>query len=340
MRNLSAVLIGRVRRLLVCAAAVTAAILLYASAGAATAPAATVTITQGPPYWTAATDASFRFSTMDPLECRLDAHRDTLAGWAPCADPYTVTGPLADGRHVLEVRPTGDPAAADSWVWRVDVAPPTIPAVLEPETFWQRDRNTTVSWSATDDYSGVGDYTLRYDEWTSDGVAYLAVPWMTATKATGATFVARPGRTYCFEATARDRARNAAFGWSPRRCFALPLDDRAFERRGRWVRQADAPDYFFDTYVETVQRGASLRRQVVAKRIALLVTKCRGCGSVAVRWRGKVVREIALGAARTRPSTLVAVVTLPAAERGMLRVDVTSSTGRPVRIDGLAVSAL
>ncbi len=338
MRNLRAAVIRRVRRLTY-AVAVMVPILLSASAGTPAAAAPLVTITHGPPYWTSATNASFRFSTTEPLECRLDQHRDPRARWEACADPHTVEGPLADGRHVLEVRPAdGDPEDGDSWAWRIDVAPPTIPAVLEPETFWQRDRNVTVSWSATDGYSGVGDYTLRYDEWTANGVERLATPWATESKVTGATFIARRGSTYCFEATARDRAGNAALGWSARRCFALPLDDRAFERKGRWVRRADAPAYFLDTYLETVQRGASLRLEVAAKRIALLVTKCPRCGSVTVRWRGRVVKEISLAARRTRPSTLVAIARFPAAERGVLKVNVTSS-GRPVRVDGLGVSA-
>ena len=338
MRSLSAAITGGVRRL-ACAVAVTVLILLSVSAGAAAAATAAATITHGPSYWTAATNASFRFRTTEPLECRLDAHRDPSASWDPCADPHTVAGPLAEGRHVLEVRAAGDPAAADSWVWRIDVAPPVGPAVHDPETFWQRERNVTVSWGASDRLSGVGDYTVRYDEWAPSGLAYLAVPWITGSKATGATFVARPGRTYCFKATARDRAGNAAPGWSPPRCFALPLDDRAFVRKGRWLQRVDAPNYFLETYLETVQRGASLRRALVAKRIALLVTTCRGCGSVRVRWNGRVVKEIALGASRTRPSRLVAIARFPAAERGVLRVEVTSA-GRPVRIDALGVSAV
>ncbi len=337
MRNTSAVVIRRGRRLAY-ALAVTVPILLAVSAGAPAA-ATPVTITHGPPYWTRATEASFRFSTAEPLECRLDVHRDARARWKPCADPHAVPGPLAEGRHVLDVRPAGDdPAAGDSWVWRIDVAPPTIADVLEPETFWQRDRNVTVSWGATDGLSGVRDYTLRYDKWTAAGAARHAVPWITASKVTGATFISRGGTTYCFQATAHDRAGNAAPGWSAPRCFALPLDDRAFERKGRWLQRSDAPDSFLDTYLESVQRGASLRRGVVAKRIALLVGTCPRCGSVAVRWRGRVVKEISLRSTRTKARKLVPIARFPAAERGVLKVVVTSS-GRPVRIDGLGVSA-
>ena len=338
MPDLRGAVIRRARRL-VCAVTVTVPILLSVSAGAPAASAPLVTITQGPPYWTRATDAFFRLRSEEPLECRVDAHRDPRARWEPCADPHIVPGPLAEGRHVFDVRPAGDdPAAGDSWTWRIDVAPPTTLAVVEPEAFWQRDRNVTVSWSATDGLSGVADYTVRYDQWAADGAVRLGAPWMTGSKATGATFVARGGSTYCFQATARDRAGNPASAWSAQRCFALPLDDRAFERKGRWLRRADAPDSFGDTYLETVQRGAWLRRDVVAKRVALLVRKCPGCGSIAVRWRGRVVKEIALGGARTTASKLVTVAGFPAPERGVLKVQVTSS-GRPVRIDGLGVSA-
>ena len=90
------------RRLLV---AVPIAFCLSGGAAAQTGP--TVTIVERPPAWTSKTSATFGFETSEPtgLQCRLDFARNPSATWASCADGYTISGPLGEGRHDLEVRP-------------------------------------------------------------------------------------------------------------------------------------------------------------------------------------------------------------------------------------------
>jgi hypothetical protein len=320
---------------------VAVSIFLSAQTAAWAAVTPTVNIVGGPLAWTAQTTATFRFSTSEPtrLECRIDAP-DDVAAWRPCEDGHRIEG-LLEGRHVLEVRPAGrsDAPPQDSWMWRVDVTPPTVPTLFDPERLWQRARYVTVSWSASDSLSGLGSYDIRYDTWTASGVARANVPWVTRTKITGATFIASPGRTYCFEATARDRAGNRAPGWSSGRCFVLPLAGGSLEREGPWIRRTDVPGYFLDGYIQTKQRWAWARREVVAKRIVLVATRCPSCGSVAVRWRGRVVRTIDLRAATLRRSQLIEVRTFARPRRGTLRLDVVSR-GKTVRIEGLGVSAV
>ena len=81
--------------------------------------------------------------------------------------------------------------------------------------------------------------------------------------------------------------------------------------------------------LQTVGKGAWARREVVARRLALVVTKCPRCGRIAVSWRGQPVRTIDLRAATTREGRVVPIASFPGRQRGTLRVDVLSS-GKPV----------
>jgi hypothetical protein len=327
----------RARRSIV--AAISVAVVAAGAADAAAAPAATVV--SGPGYWTAETSATFGLTLSEPasVECRLDRHRDASADWEPCLDGHTIVGPLAEGRHVLEARAVGATEAQDSWTWRVDVTAPTVPTVFEPDELWALDRRVSVSWGAFDSYSGVGAYSVGYHRWTAAGAVRTNVPWLTSTTATGATFPAQPGSTYCVRATATDRAKNPSPAWSPRRCFALPLDDQALLRRGKWASRANAPDYFLGTYIQSKQTGASARRKVVARRLVLIATRCPTCGSVTVRWRGNVLKTIDLVAPELRPSEVIPIVSFERRFEGTVRLDVVSA-GKTVRIEGLGVSAV
>jgi hypothetical protein len=312
--------------------------------GTATAQAIpTVTIVDGPPIWTAETSATFHFETSEPtgIDCRLDIHRDASAEWEPCVDGHTVEGPLAEGRHVLEVRADsggpGDPAQ-DSWTWRVDVTPPAFPTVFEPERLWQLERHVTVSWGASDVPSGVDSYNLKYDRWTADGSKRRAL-WLRRTKVTGGALAAGTGRTYCLQAIVRDRAGNLAPSWSQRRCFAVPLGAGALERSDQWRLQSGIEGSFLGGSLWSSQRRAWVRQEVAARRLVLVVTRCPACGAVAVRWRGRVMRTIDLGGSPTRRGMIVPIASFPGRQRGTVRVEVISS-GKIVRIEGLGVSAV
>src|SRR5207342_1076017 len=146
-------------------------------------------------------------------QCRLDFARNPSATWVSCADGYTISGPLGEGRHDLDVRPDSGGPPVDTWTWRVDVTPPSVPTMFEPDGLWQVTRFVTASWGASDTPSGlampsgIDSFSVRYDRWTTSG-ATRRKPWLRQTKATGATFVGRTSRTYCLQAIARDRAGN------------------------------------------------------------------------------------------------------------------------------------
>jgi hypothetical protein len=312
--------------------AVPVALCLSGAASAQTGP--TVAVVSGPPAWTDETSATFGFETSEPtdLECRLD-----FATWVPCADGYTIPGPLGEGRHDLDVRPDSAPANLVSRMWRVDVTRPSAPKMFEPDGLWQVTRFVTASWGgASDPLSGIASFSVRYDRWTAAGAMRRQL-WLRQTKATGATLVGRTGRTYCLQAIARDKAGNRSPDWSGRRCFAVPADPRSLDRSRHW--RDGGIGSLMGGSLQTVRKGAWARREVVARRLSLVVTKCPRCGRVAVSWRGQVVKTIDLRASRTRGGRVVPIVSFPGRTRGTLRVEVLSS-GRAVRLEGLGVSAV
>jgi hypothetical protein len=300
-----------------------------------------VRIVSGPPFWTNETSATFGLSSTVPgaFECRLDAHVDPGADWEPCADGHTVSGPLGEGRHVLQARTDGGPGAPeDSWTWRVDTTAPSVPVVHEPDGLWHLERHVTASWGATDALSGVFSYDVRYDVWAAGGSSSSNVSWLEDSTVTGAAFPARSGRTYCLRVGVEDRAGNPAPGVSPQRCFARPLNESALDWHGPWARRVRVSGYLGSSYIETDRKGALARAVVSARRLLLVATRCPSCGTVEVRWRGQVVKTVDLSAATLRKSVRIPLVSLPSLERGTVRFDVVSS-GRRVRIDGVGASA-
>jgi hypothetical protein len=318
-------------------AAVALALAVFLSVPAV-APAQSVSIAAGPSPWTNATSASFRLTADEPteMECRL---RD-LGTWETCADGHTIDGPLAEGKYVLDVRAAnGSGTPEDSWAWGVDLTPPAVARMHRTVGLWQSRRVVPLSWGATDALSGVGNVDVRYDTWNAAGDRRNNVAWLTDTKVSGAALVGGLGRTYCLSARSEDRARNLAVRWSRRRCVAVPLDDRALERKGAWKRRVGSPGYFLESFLGTRERGAWIRKSVAAKSLVLLATRCPRCGSVAIRWRGRVIDRVNLHARSSTRSARIPIASFPGLRRGTVRVEVTSSN-ELIRIDGLGVSAV
>jgi GH25 family lysozyme M1 (1,4-beta-N-acetylmuramidase) len=219
---------------------------------------------------------------------------------------------------------------------RADTTAPTVPEFSSPVLRFRKATRFRVAWSATDD-TAVAGYDVRsktapstdgYGPWTT---------WLAGTASSSATFTGTPGYTYCFSARARDLVGNVSV-WSPRRCTAVPLDDRDMAiRSGTWSR-GEGSGRYLDTFTASSGEGAALlRRHVEATHISLLVERCPGCGVVRVYWNGVLLRRISLSWDTTVRKRLVTVAHFDSVQVGNLRVKVVSS-GRRVEIDGLAVS--
>ncbi len=218
-----------------------------------------------------------------------------------------------------------------------DTMPPTIPSFSKPAHPFQRDVRFSVGWSSTDTGTGVATYDLRYRSARYDGGFGVETPWQSATSATSVAFTGSPGTTYCFSARARDRAGNVS-AWSAETCTALPVDDRTLAAAsGTWLRRS-ADGYFRRTYSTAARKGAALVLPgVQVRRLALLATRCPTCGTVQIFWNGTLLKQVSLAAPTLEKKQLLTLGPFPSLQEGTVRMRVSSS-GRPVRIDGLAAS--
>ncbi|KAA1425655.1 hypothetical protein [Nocardioides antri] len=144
------------------------------------------------------------------------------------------------------------------------------------------------------------------------------------------------GSTYCYSARGRDDAGNWS-AWAVQRCAVRPLDDRSLIISDGWTRGALA-DYWNGTATRTAQQGAVLSRPGARfNQLALIATKCPTCGRVAVAVDGVLIGTVNLANATTVHQRVISLPRTPGRE-GTVTIEVLS-TGKPVIIDGLAVSA-
>jgi hypothetical protein len=168
-----------------------------------TTPPPAPTIDSGPAAQTAATSATFAFSSTEggvSFECRLDA-----AAFEPCTSPATFTG-LADGSHTFEVRAAdaaGNVGAVASRAWTVDATAPPPPTIGSgPAT----PTNATAATLTFSDAEAGVSFECRLD---AAGFAPCTSP---------ADYASLGEGPHTFDVRARDAAGNtsaaASHGWT------------------------------------------------------------------------------------------------------------------------------
>lgn len=252
----------------------------------------------------------------------------------------TVSG-LAGGTHTWQLRAT-DPAGNHTVVSRtftVDVTGPSIAST----TSWPRfslGRSLTFAWTPADTGSGIASSDVQVQHATASGSfgAWSAPSGWTATTARKVSMSMTRGYTYCLRVRTRDNAGNVS-GWSSSRCTTAPLDDTQLKHSAHWSK-ARSRAFYYGSLSRTTTRGATLTTGTIrAKHVSVLVTTCRGCGTIGV-YRGRtLLRKVNLAATRTHNRVLVTVWSGSAVKSGTITIKVLSS-GRTVQVDGLAVTRL
>lgn len=190
-----------------------------------------------------------------------------------------------------------------------------------------------IPWSVTESGSGVNQFVVQTrrtafgGRWTS----WKSQQWSPSAREMRLSPAA--GNDYCYRIKAEDEAGNWSTGSS--KCTARFLDDQAFLVSSQWT-DAWSTAYWNNTAVTSKARGATaMVSNVSGNRVALLATRCSGCGTVDVLVGGKMVGHANLYASRTLNRQ---VITLPkfAARTGSLVIRVTSQ-GKRVTLDGVAV---
>ena len=157
---------------------------------------------------------SWRFISLDPTT--LTPTQDAGAGFLPPnVSPTEGEGtvsfdamPLAsdaDGTVISNgariVFDANAPIDTPVWSNRLDLSPPT--SAVTGLTPTQNSLSFLVSWSGTDAYSGIGDYSVYVSD---NGGPYSA--WQSHVTTTSATYTGTGGHSYAFYSIARDQVGN------------------------------------------------------------------------------------------------------------------------------------
>lgn len=203
-----------------------------------------------------------------------------------------------------------------------------------PKNAFVTSNKIPLTWSATDRFSQVGSVDVL--SWTAQyGANFESASVVLDNTTTGkGSFTAEPGNTYCFFARGLDTLGNMGPD-SGFRCTTTPVDDRTPTTTGNWT-DGTGKAFYEKTFRSTTQKGATLRLEgVMLSKLALVVAKGPGNGSVAVFFKGDKVASFSLASKSQKFKQVLKVkqqFDLP--KTGDVVVKVTSA-GKPVRIDGI-----
>lgn len=305
-----------------------------------------VTFADAPNVLRATSSPTFGFTLADvhqvpSVECWLDAATPAACDLPAVGDyrgarTLSLTG-VSDGTHVLHVRPhdAATNAATADLSFRVDTVAPTV-AMTRPAGPITVALSVTAAWSAGDTGSGVDhfDTITRRSPYNGTFGAWSPATRLTASSKTYSGLA--PGLTYCFGTRAFDKAGNAS-SFAAQKCTAIPLDDRALSRSAGWTLLKPT-GWFGTTGLGTSTQGATLKAaNATLKRIGLVALACPTCGTVGVYVNSTLVGKVNLAASTTQ--RVVRQLPLFSLRTGTVTLKVLSS-GRPVRIDALAMSRM
>jgi hypothetical protein len=200
----------------------------------------------------------------------------------------------------------------------------------------QTSRTFRVEWDAVDKGGHVADMDVRVRSARYDGSFGGWRTWLRKTERVSASFRGAPGHTYCFSVRATDWVANVG-AWSRERCTATPLGATSLSAGAgrKWRKETGSRD-LGRARVSVANAAVLSSGTLQANRVALIATKCPGCGKVQVAGIGGVDRIISLEAKTERRGQLVPIATFKSVRRGVLTVRVIGPG--PVRIEGLAAT--
>jgi uncharacterized protein YjbI with pentapeptide repeats len=226
-----------------------------------------------------------------------------------------------------------------------DVAPPTLTVTPAPSTWVGTDAHPYPVWTAhavDDSTNAFVRYRWRtapvgttrwsaysYSDWGSGPDVAQTLYW---------DFGMEP--RICVQVQAKDDGGNAT-AWTAEKCTDIALDEIYFLPKGGFKESGFTPGYSGNNVSSATTKGASLTldRSSYVKRIAVEGRACPTCGSVAVYVGSTKVGTASFASATTVSRRLVTLPTRATRLHGVVRLVVTSATGRLVRIDGVMVSA-
>jgi hypothetical protein len=224
-----------------------------------------------------------------------------------------------------------------SFVWRGTTPPPpgdhTPPAVTVPEVVPAVDQSNpnrikvTVSWSGTDDSSGVASYHLQ--ERVSGGAWHaVQLPSLTATSMQVET---QAGVRHQFRVKSKDKAGNAT-GWIQGIGFVPGVrESDGAQLVGSWADHKDN-GASGGAVRSTTQQGAKATLTFRGSSVGVMAAVGPGMGQARVSIDGVVVDVIDLAGSTARDRRVVFARSWPTQQKHTITVESLGTAGRP-RID-------
>jgi uncharacterized delta-60 repeat protein len=251
-----------------------------------------------------------------------------------------------DGAHAMAIQPDGKIVAAGSNYNGTDADFGVVRFIGDATAPYGGHmiglpaNSTTLAqplqWIAMDDNTGVKNFDVRMRNALYNQAAYgVYSSFKTATPLSGGTFTATPGRTVCFGVRATDMANNVGV-YGPDGCVAYPVDDPTATPTGTWTAISDS-HYYGGTARSSSIAGATLSVPVAYRHLGVVVKKCVGCGTFKVFLGNVLLKTIATSASSTSYKTIIPIDASVAVKSGTVVIQ-QASAGKPVTIDGIAVS--
>jgi photosystem II stability/assembly factor-like uncharacterized protein len=195
-----------------------------------------------------------------------------------------------------------------------------------------RAREFKVSWTSASGH-GVESYDVRVRKTNhNDDTLSVPIDVVNKSQSTSTKFTGKAGKTYCFEARARDKKRASNFA---RRCTIVPFDDRKLTGDASWT-QATGEGLYEGTRTSTSTEGAVLTfPDVSASRVAVVYTKCPTCGKFEISVDGFTIGEVDGESATIKKRQVTTVYNSELLIVGDL--EITPTQAADVHIDGLAL---
>jgi hypothetical protein len=210
----------------------------------------------------------------------------------------------------------------------VDVQAPVVGLARMPLVSWSNV--VTVKASAYDDRPGTLDLGVEHRRASAATLRFTS--WRTSYEETTRVVLRRRGETNCWRGIAADPAGNRSV--SDPRCTTLPLDDIDLRpTRGSSWRSARVKGAYRNAVRRSTKRGSALTVRVADPTPTLVVTACRGCGTIRVYHGRRIVGTYSLNARRTTNRRLIKLRRLARPTSQQLRV--VALTSRPVLVDGV-----
>jgi len=197
-------------------------------------------------------------------------------------------------------------------------------------------KQATFSWLASDAGSGVASFDVQRRTAAHDDSSFGAFSTvLSATPDPFGTLSGTPGTTACFRVRGRDFAGNVG-AYSPSACEAIPLDERSMSATGTWSKLS-AKAYYLGTAMRSNVLNSAMSVHVVYRHLAVVATRCPGCGTIKVFRGSTLLKTINLASGSTVNRSVIEVAGSPTPVSGSITLK-QASGGKNVVVDGLAVS--